>query len=202
MRVSEAAKQNQSGKVIKIQCCLIPERICPFYEEHSCIRDTVFWDYCPYGDYDVIDSPTKRAKSYLAWLNKYKAEREGLIRTRPSLGYIKKRVAIVGDYVYVPTSHADMESNKNVPFLAHSFLFTSGKPFIKIEDFTPEIAVEIANFRPHAMMGGEITSYQKEEIPKYLFELKQALPAIYAKAVAILTERMMPVFSTDTNGLE
>ena len=48
-------------------------------------------------------------------------------------------------------------------------------------NFTSEFIVELINYRPRAMMGGEITSYQREEVPKFCSQLKRYMPDMSEK---------------------
>lgn len=59
---------------------------------------------------------------------------------------------------------------------------------IKKEDFTPEFIVELIKYRPEALMGGEITSYQKKEVPKFCNQLKRYMPDMFEKVKEIYPE--------------
>jgi len=89
---------------------------------------------------------------------------------------------MVGEQVALPYSFMDM--NERLPFAQHSYAFVTGKPFLKSEDFTEDAIHSICIFRPMAMMGGEITDYQKKSVPKFVYDLKTSYPEIYSKAVA------------------
>jgi hypothetical protein len=91
-------------------------------------------------------------------------------------------MAIVGDFVYLPYSFITM--NPYVPFSTREGLFfKKGDPLLPKEHLTIENIVKICDFRPQAMMGGEITSYQKEEIPKFVKHLSEFFPNLYAELV-------------------
>lgn len=51
------------------------------------------------------------------------------------------------------------------------------------ENFTVETIISLIKFRPRAMMGGEILSYQKEEVPLFVKHLSEVMPNLYAKLV-------------------
>lgn len=59
---------------------------------------------------------------------------------------------------------------------------------IKKEDFTPEFIVELIKYRPCALMGGEISSYQKKYVPKFCDQLKRFMPDMYRKVCEIYPE--------------
>lgn len=182
--IHEADKQNQRGRVGRLLCS-VPEGKCPFLEEKTCIRFGILPHGCPYGKSSWTSSGvTKRAAAYREWSKKAHAEQEAFYAENPRLNYAKPRVAVVGDYVYVPTPHADM--NEKVPFVSRGSIVSTGTPFVKREEFTPEVVLEIANFVPRTIFDRvPIASYQKEEVPKFLYQLKQALPEIYAAAARL-----------------
>lgn len=102
------------------------------------------------------------------------------------LEYPANKMAIVGDYVYLPYAH--MNLNEKVPFLEHGHIFSSGSAFIKMVDFTIETINKIIDFHPYALMGGEILSYQQEQLPKFMVHLREVLPAVYGNLLATRTD--------------
>jgi hypothetical protein len=94
-----------------------------------------------------------------------------------------KTIAEIGEYVYLPYAHMDM--NTEVPFQSHSAFFVSGLPFLKKEFFTPEIVVKMASFVPYALMGGEITGYQAKSVPDFLSHLRLFNPVLFEKACGL-----------------
>ena len=89
---------------------------------------------------------------------------------------------------------------QEVPFVRHSSLFVSGVPFVIKNELTPERIAILARFKPQALMGGEITNYQKKELPAFLFHLKQRFPELY-KAAAEL-EPMIYEKTTNIDGIQ
>lgn len=59
---------------------------------------------------------------------------------------------------------------------------------IKKDEFTPEFVVELIKYKPYALMGGVISSYQKEYVPKFCDQLKRLMPDIYRKVCEIYPE--------------
>jgi hypothetical protein len=92
----------------------------------------------------------------------------------------------IGDYVWLPHDHADM--NTAVPFLKHSAIFISGIPFIKVEDFTLDVVKSIVTFRPRSLMGETIASYQKDVVPKFVDQIQEEFPELYAGLVEALPQ--------------
>lgn len=71
---------------------------------------------------------------------------------------------------------------------------------IKKEDFTPEFIVELIKYRPYALMGGEISSYQKEYVPKFCDQLKRFMPDMYTRVCEIYPEIRSLVENIDYTG--
>ena len=138
----------------------------------------VGWDRCPYGKVVVQDGPTPRSKQYRKWIKGRTAEGDGV----PQLGSPGKKIYFVGDYVYLP--YAFMNMNENVPFLRHGSIFVSGTSLISRSAWTLETVLNIIDFRPHALMGGEITDYQECELPKFLQHLREVDPEMWGALVA------------------
>lgn len=183
----EAKKANERAEFTKLYCNLEGE--CPLLKNGICIHAGVvvglggFVGSCVYGKIGLSQSPTKRSKTYYDFIKKTKKEMESIPRTPDWAGPIRDTLAEIGDYVYLPYSHANM--CKEAPFLSHSHLFSSGSHFIKKELFTAEVVVKLAKFRPMAMMGGEITQYQKESVPVFLFHLQKIMPKVYQEAAKL-----------------
>ena len=156
---------------------------CPLLASGACMwRPPLGWTRCPYGRVATEEGPTKRAQSCGDWIRNRQELHPGV----GDVGYPAKRMALVGDYVYLPYVHADM--NKSVPFLEHSGVFTSGTFLISREFWTLETVLAILDFRPQAMMGGEITSYQKDEVPLFLLHLRETDATMWAALIAVRPE--------------
>lgn len=181
-KLNKAEKYNERA-YFYILYCSCPTK-CPLLEKyHECIHSAVL-SICKYASQDKIEGPTKRAKSYNNFIIKYKEELENSPKW-PS-GFYKKHICLIGDYYYLPYSHINHWDGKNtIPFLSHSNILSNGSKFIKKEDFTSQVIYNICNLRPNAMMGGEIKSYQEEEVPKFLFHLKYLFPKLYKEILKI-----------------
>ena len=142
---------------------------CDLYKQKQCVRASILNTQCPYGNVEVERGYTKRARSHFQWVNKRQKDYADYLNV---LSGPVSKMAKVGDYVYLPYSHMNM--NKSVPFMSHSQFLIRGMPFLKVEDFTVDNIVNICNFRPTALMGGEIKSYQKEVVPTFLQHLSES----------------------------
>lgn len=148
---------------------------CGLLQKGQCIHASFLGPRCPHGYVRKETGPTKYARSCSDWVRKKRDEFKdvlGKVRSSPS-----HKIVEVGDWIYLPYSHLDM--NEKLPIIAHSHLFVSGSPFMKKYDFTIEVIKRIVDFRPYALMGGEITDYQKKEVPKFLLHLSETYPELY-----------------------
>jgi len=148
---------------------------CPLLKKKQCINDTIIGPRCVYGYVSNDTGPTKRAKKCYAWVQEQRKKYGHLIGK--IISSPPNKMAHIGEWVYVPYSHLDM--NANIPIKAHSSLFISGSPFIKFTDFTIDTITKIVNFRPYSLAGGEITDYQLKEVPKFLSHLSEVFPLLY-----------------------
>ena len=166
--LKEANKLTESSS-LRIYTCSIAES-CPLLKNKKCINCTIFGERCIYGGWHTKETHTKKSKSYRKELEELKA----LHSTLPKMQYFSHHCMVdIGEYVYLPYVHINHLDGKkdNIPFLAYSSVFTSGSYFMKKEDFTPEVIVKLLKLRPQALMGGEITNYQQEEVPAFVFHL-------------------------------
>ena len=131
------------------------------------------WQRCPYGKFRTQTGYTPRARAYGTWIYDRKKEYENVGR----LSGHTDMMAIVGDYVFLPYAHMTM--NENVPFIAKGGAFLHGNCFLPKEHFTIDNIIKICNFRPQALFGGEIKTYQQEEVPKFLIHLSECMPDLF-----------------------
>lgn len=157
---------------------------CPFLKGGTCISLS-FTCSCPYGRKVKQTGPTRRAKGFYSWIKKqedaFKQKNAGILHGAPD------KMVYLGEYVYLPYSF--LNTNKAIPFETHGSLFVTGSKFLLKKLFTVDVVSAIVNHRPQAMMGGEITSYQLEEVPKFLSHLKEVDPVLYSEFAKINPER-------------
>lgn len=157
---------------------------CSLLKKGQCIHGAVLGPRCPYGYVRNEVGYTRRARNFSKWISDKEKEYANV------LGKVKSgptdKMVVIGEWVYLPYAHLDM--NEHIPILGKSCLFISGKPFIKIGEFTVEIIQKIVDFHPHALMGGEITTYQTEQVPLFLFHLKEVFPDLYKELVKLRPE--------------
>ena len=187
LRLVSASVYNPANSIFKAQkseratcttvSCSLPE--CPLLANAQCVcRGGVFSaNYCPYGDVKTVSGPTQRARSYSGWVAERRDETDGI----PCLSAPPKKMAFIGDYVYLPYSHMTM--CKSVPFLSHYSLAFSGKPFVQRDDWTVNVVETLVRFRPLSLTGHEIASYRKKDVPRFVSHLRECDSAMFAELV-------------------
>jgi hypothetical protein len=148
---------------------------CELLKRGQCINKTFWGPKCPHGYISKESGPTKQSKKCHDWVQKKRAE-FAHVKNRVS-GSPPAKMVEIGDWIYLPYAHMDM--NKNLPIEGHSSLFIPGRPFMQKSIFTVAVIKTIVDFHPQALLGGEITSYQKEVVPKFLAHLQEIYPDLY-----------------------
>lgn len=154
---------------------------CDAYKRKCCVMLSrlLWWHKCPYGTIEKKEGFTKAARKCEYLLSEYEGK----------YGYVKYElkplnfVCEIGDYVYLGLPHLNGYNNP----IRNSDFFVDDD-MIKKDDFTPEFVVELIKYKPYALMGGVISSYQKEYVPKFCDQLKRFMPDIYRKVCEIYPE--------------
>lgn len=162
----------------RVYYCEIPDQ-CPLLKMGQCIHSIVWGPRCPHGHVSLEEGPTKRARGCSSWVAKRKEQFKGVLDKVS--GTPSEKMVEIGEYIYLPYAHADL--NKNVPFLQHNLYLMSGQPFVKKELFTIDVVISIITFCPFALMGGEITDYRKKIVPKFIMDLQEVFPKLYAQLI-------------------
>lgn len=167
-------KANERATSRTLLCC---QHDCPLLAQRKCIAVGPFSTRCPYGKWELATGPTKRARSLYSWIEEQRKKHPDV----GMLGVATRKMAFIGEYVYLPYSH--MDTCKDVPFLAHSAFFVSGTPLVPKEWWHIGTVEKLIDFRPQSMMGPEITRYQKEVVPEFLQHLREEDPKMWAELV-------------------
>lgn len=150
---------------------------CKAYENKMCLLKNRI--NCPYGKIKTVEGPTPRAKNYYKFL--YDAKEQFKEYSKDSIGFIDRinKITYIGkDYIYLPLSFLDNYVNPIV-----SKLGIINQVLIPKENFTIENILCLIDFKPLALFGGEIKSYQKEEIPKFVRQLRIFNKDIYKEII-------------------
>jgi len=147
---------------------------CDAYKNNKCVMlNGLFSHSCPYGKTKIEEGYTKVSRKCGQLIQKGKNEYGDIEYSKKSL----KFVCYIGDYVYLPLPHLLNYKNS----IREKDFFKGDGDIIKKEDFTPEFIVELLKFKPRALMGGEITSYQQENVPMFCSQLKRYMPDMFEK---------------------
>ena len=168
------SNKNEKADLQTISCCNSDN--CAMYKRNECCLVDSGWigNPCHYGVQNCLIGYSRRSCKYSQWI---KGQKETYADVLDKLSPESKVMAIVGEFIYLPYSHITM--NSAVPFKKHGGFFNSGDAMLALKDFTIINIVSICEFKPCAMMGGEIVSYQKEEIPKFLKHLSEQFSCLY-----------------------
>lgn len=153
---------------------------CDAYKNGTCINvGNVFGARCPVGKKSVSRGFTARARKYYDQIVQWKETYKDAYH---KLNSAPKRVTKVYGGWMLPYSH--MAMNEDAPFKTKEGFFSSGCPFVTDEDMTKETIDSILGFTPYAMMGGAISSYHKEVIPKFIHDFKVNYPSQFNEFMA------------------
>lgn len=191
------------GRLDRYYCSLPDGSTCPLLEKGQCVERTLF-GHCVYGKVRREEGYTTNAyRNGGAWRTK---ARETAKAGPPDLDYPNPQaVTYIGDYVWLPypfMNHSDGE-RLGTKFPSYSSWLSSGSEFMKREDFTPEMVVLLCRLRPQALMGGEITDYQKKHLPRFLYDLGKIDPDLLKAAIALypVIEQKLPKLADLKNAM-
>lgn len=154
---------------------------CDACKRNKCVMLNGLYSHsCPYGQIKREEGYTKAARRCGELVRKRKDEYKDVEFAKGDL----KFVCYIGDYVYLPLPHLINYSNS----IRDKSFFKGDGDIIKKGDFTPEFIVELLKYRPRALMGGEITSYQKKEVPKFCTQLKRYMSNMFEAVKNIYPE--------------
>lgn len=152
---------------------------CNAYKRKCCVMlNGLWWHECPYGTIEKKEGFTKAARKCGYLIMEYKGKYGDVEYALKPLNFVCE----IGDYVYLGLPHLNGYNNS----IRNSDFFVDDD-MIKKDDFTPEFVVELIKYKPYALMGGEISSYQKECVPKFCDQLKRFMPDMNKRVYEIYT---------------
>ena len=174
-RNSVFGAKNEKAKATKTYCSNSGN--CFFHEKGQCVLWSGLAGHkCKFGRKEVIHGYTQRATKYHDWINKRKKESEGVgpLKAAP------QKMGKIGSKIYFPYPHWYMILN-----LPEEIQGNAWKNIYWIPEnlFNADLLIQIIEGKPHAMMGGEIKSYQKEIVPKIVLHLKEIFPGIWENLI-------------------
>lgn len=147
---------------------------CPAYKRGGCaVWNGLGGTHCPYGKRMEEEGFTPRAQKYRNWIRERREQVAGIEQLTAW-----KKIAVIGDYVYFPYSFWSI-GMKSIDQRFRDGAFNDPDKFLPREMFTVDLFDRIVNARPRALMGGEITKYQAEIVPKIILHTRQELPDFF-----------------------
>lgn len=143
---------------------------CPMYEKGKCVcQNLIFGEIkCPHARRVQASGLTKRAsgfgKAASRWKEMYKTE----------IQIENVMLCECGDYIYLPYPHLDVFGRKPIEEIERD-------RFLHKTLFTIENIHKIINWHPRSLMGGIITDFQEKEVPKFIRQLRDVFPDLYAE---------------------
>lgn len=169
--------RNERAEATTVRCSCDS---CPLLEAGQCVEMNVFGRGCPYGKSSRQVGPTRRSSKFYDWIASHNEAAKGI----QWLKVPTRKMAFIGEYVYLPYSH--MNACEAVPFLAHGGAFLNGSDFLSRSAWTLDAVRKLVSFRPQAMMGGEIVSYQREEVPRFIQHLREVDPPMWKMLAEVM----------------
>jgi hypothetical protein len=150
--------------------CENPEACDLYVKEKSCLHQGAT-QRCPFGRKSCNEGPTNRSVSFYSTMQKWREANADVLNALKPLKAQHRIFRANGKY-YLPYHFMDKGW--------HDGGLLENR-WISEEHLTTEFLEKLCNLRPRAMMGGEITSYQKEEVPKFISDLKHHYPEIFER---------------------
>lgn len=143
---------------------------CDLYKiNNSCLHCGAM-TYCKFGRKKETQGPTRRSGQFYSTLKKWRENNEQYLKSLTNIGACNRIFYTNGQY-YLPYSHMVKGLHDFAPLADH---------WVNKEDMTGELLVRICEAHPRGFMGGEIRSYQKEVVPKFIHDLKTHYPELFA----------------------
>lgn len=184
------SSRNDRSQVQLVLCSRFED--CDLIKRGECSFNSSFgWHACPYGMHRKYEGFTPKARAYSKWNEEQKKKYEGV----PYLNGHTDVLAFIGDYVFLPYAHMDMA---DVGWIQKSTgFFGRGCAFLKKELFTPQTILQLIDFRPQAMMGGEIKDYQEKSVPKFVKHLQEKCPDLLEETEKLEIKRLLDLGKTN-----
>ena len=152
---------------------------CPLLALGKCLNAGMF-TRCKYGEAIVETGYTQRARKFGELQRKAKAERNLKGIGRITGAGNDEPMMQIGEYVYLPYPHIRVQEGKLDPRMS---LFGSSGIFLPIDKFTPEFVLNLVKYRPRAVMGGVIRSFESEVVPKIIEDCATNFPEVWDAVV-------------------
>lgn len=166
---------------------------CSAYKQGRCLCVTYpFSSRCPVGNVESVDGGTKRSKMFTRVKDCAKsAPYYGAFRYSSNLKIVR-----IGDDAVLSLSYVSLKIENGDLKVDGPWESGSKILFIPMEILTADNILKVCECKPMALMGGEIESYQKDEVPMFLRQLRKLFPEIYTELIvkSPVQENKMPHF--------
>lgn len=147
---------------------------CSFFKNGKCLAVRSFGGGCQFGEVQTVKGYTSRAKKYSEFKQKWKGhENYGKLSASPD------KLGLIDGVVVFPYPFVRITKTESGQWKVEGPSFYNKKAYIPYDEFNSELIYRICSFRPQAIMGGTINTYQKETVPLFLAHLKEVLPEKY-----------------------
>lgn len=157
---------------------------CEVFARGQCIA-RLSLSSCRHGRAYTEQGPTPKAEKFSAWVQAANERAKGI----GSLAMATRKLATVGDYVWLPYAHMGLTLNPGS--------FFAGDLFVPVVEFTVDLIVKLCAARPRALFGGELTDYQSKSVPLFVSHLSEMRPEMLAEAAA-QSERIRAILAAQT----
>jgi hypothetical protein len=148
---------------------------CSYYKNNKCLNVRCFLSSrCKYGNVSNITGYTSKAAKYYGFKTEWQKHEK-----YSKLDYPSTKLGLIDGVVVFPYPYICIKESENGGLIIDDPGFGNSASFIDYDKFTVDIIKSICDFRPQAIMGGEIMSYKRETVPLFLSHLKEILPERY-----------------------
>jgi len=152
---------------------------CSYYQNNQCLNMRSFLSSsCKHGSRSDKKGYTSRARKYHEFQQKWKSHEK-----YNQLQYPPKKLGVIDNEVVFPYPFIQLKKNEQHQWIITDPGFGSSLTFIPRNEFNVELIQRICSFKPQALMGGTIKSYEEETIPLFLAHLKEVLPELYDQVI-------------------
>lgn len=175
------SKANEKSSFTKVFCN--NSENCELFKVGTCVLADFLGGSCEYGYKRTTEGYSRRARKYSSFISESREHVKGI----KQLSSTTKKMCRVGDKVFFPYTHWSLD-NKNIPENLRTSLFGTPKmiPFDIFED--PIFLHYVLSHRPRALMGGEITEYQRDVVKMIRQHLVEVFPKTYDSLVKMYPE--------------
>lgn len=147
--------------------CQNPDACDLYVKENTCLNCGI--SGCKFGRKSRTQGPTSAARSFYDTMAKWRKDYADYFNKLKSLTAYNRAFRTNGHF-YLPYSFMSGNSEYGYPI---------DTQWVSEGDLTTEKLARICSARPRAIFGGELTSYQKEEVPKFIADLSMFYPEIF-----------------------